>query len=146
MGKLILITLFLSFALGQNVHATASIEGRYWTDDRKGIIEMYLEGEEIKGRILWRSSPLLDSKNPDPGLRGRSMIGVTFLTGFTEKGDAWKGGRVYSPDNGRTYRGKLWLEDDGQILKMRGFIGVSLLGRTASFTRLTASESVPEGK
>jgi len=124
--------------------AADSVEGRYWTEDRNGVIEMYLESDEMKGRILWRSEPLLDENNPNPSLRGRSMVGVTFLSGFEYKDGQWRGGEVYSADNGRNYTGKLWLEDEGQTLKMRGFLGISLLGRTASFQRLTRDDSIPE--
>ncbi|MEM9533543.1 MAG: DUF2147 domain-containing protein [Pseudomonadota bacterium] len=139
---ILLLVLYLPLAAS----AGHAIEGRYWTEDRNGMIEMYRAGDQLSGRIVWRSSPLLDRNNPDPSLRGRSMVGVTFLTGFTKKGSKWEGGEVYSADNGRTYRGKLWLEDDGLTLKMRGFVGVSLFGRTASFSRVAANEPMPEGK
>ena len=140
----LLLTLLLSLFICVHAHASGSIEGPYWTEDRNGIIEVYREGEEVRGRVLWRSSPMLDERNPDPNLRGRSMVGVTFLTGFTPAQDEWRGGSVYSADNGRTYRGKLWLEKEGQILKMRGYVGISLFGRTAAFQRMSDKDSLPE--
>ncbi len=138
------VTLLASFFAIPDASASTPIEGLYWTDDREGIIELYRQGDELRGRIRWRASPSLDHKNPDPALRQRSMVGVTFLTGFTQARDQWRGGSVYAADNGRTYQGKLWLEEGGEVLKMRGYIGISLLGRTASFTRLADGESIPE--
>lgn len=143
--RIIFQTTLLASALATLQAVSSSpIEGRYWTEDKSGIIELYRNGEEVSGRVLWRSKPLKDEQNPDPELRGRSMVGVTFLTGFTQAENEWRGGTVYSADNGRTYRGKLWLENDGQTLKMRGFLGISLLGRTATFERLDANDIIPE--
>ena len=69
-------------------------------------------------------------------MRDREVVGIVFLKDFTFNGkDEWEGGRVYSPDNGKTYKGKLWMED-ANTLKMRGFIGVSLIGRTETFYRV----------
>lgn len=138
------LTLLSSTFLLVSANATSSIEGLYWTEDKEGIIELYHQGDELRGRIRWRATPLLDEKNPDANLRGRSMLGVTFLTGFAQEQQEWRGGRVYSADNGRTYRGTIWLEEEGQVLKMRGYIGIALLGRTASFRRLANDETIPE--
>ncbi|MEM9385771.1 MAG: DUF2147 domain-containing protein [Pseudomonadota bacterium] len=67
---------------------------------------------------------------------------MPFLSGFRFDGQSrWIGGRVYAPDNGRTYRGKLWLREGD--LKMRGFVGVSLLGRTATLPRYPANAPLP---
>ncbi|MFZ5907440.1 MAG: DUF2147 domain-containing protein [Nitrospirota bacterium] len=49
--------------------------------------------------------------------------------------DQWEGGKIYDPQNGKTYSCKIKLE--GQKLRVRGFIGFSLLGRTAVWTRKT---------
>ena len=137
-------TLLLTLFSVPDARASAPIEGRYWTEDKKGIIELYRSGGAVHGRILWRSQALRDENNPDPALRDRSLIGITFLNDFSPAHGQWRGGTVYSADNGRTYRGRLWLEQGGQVLKMRGFLGVSLFGRTATFLRLSADDTVPE--
>ncbi|MEL7487722.1 MAG: DUF2147 domain-containing protein [Pseudomonadota bacterium] len=117
--------------------------GRYWNPDRDGVVEIYGEEGVFNGRIIWSAQPMIDAANPEKALRGRNMLGVPFLTGFRFDGDdRWVGGRVYAPDDGRTYRGKLWLE--GKDLKMRGFVGVSLLGRTATFPAYPENELLPE--
>lgn len=123
-----------------------SVLGHYWSENNRGIIEIYRDGNEFKGRIVWRVEPKKDINNPEPALRDRQLVGIDFLRGFNWDGDAreWVDGRVYSPDNGKTYSGKMWLEDDGQSLKMRGYVGISWFGRTATFTRVQESE-YPKG-
>ena len=112
------------------------ILGTYWTDTKEGKIEIFKQDQKFFGRIVWRKDARKDIENPDASLRGRSVIGLVFLTDFSFDGnEIWEGGEVYSIDNGGTYSGKLWLEDDGKTLKMRGFLGFSFIGRTATLTR-----------
>ena len=53
----------------------------------------------------------------------------------------WSGGSIYDPDTGHTYSCKLELLDPNK-LKVRGFLGVSLLGRTQIWTRYTGTSLV----
>ncbi|MEO1451850.1 MAG: DUF2147 domain-containing protein, partial [Bacteroidota bacterium] len=89
-------------------------------------------------RIIWRKENRKDIHNPDETKRNRLIVGIQFLAGFIFDSDeeTWANGTVYSIDNGNTYQGKIWLEDDGETLKMRGYIGFSLLGRTATLKRV----------
>lgn len=125
--------------------AEPGIDGLYWTEDRDGLVRICKSGQALVGIIAWQQVPSRDGNNPDPQLRNRDVTGITFLRGFkrNDKSGKWEGGRVYSPDNGRTYKGKVWLEERN-TLKMRGYVGVSLLGRTATFMRVAASEPIPE--
>ena len=56
-------------------------------------------------------------------------------SGLKKDGDVWSGGEILDPQNGKTYRCKVWLEDKGKKLNVRGFIGVSVLGRTQVWIR-----------
>jgi len=116
--------------------------GHYWNEDRSGIFELRLTEQSIKGVTVWGKDPKTDMHNPKPELRDRSLAGIEFLWGFTyeAKKNRWSDGKVYDPDNGKTYEAKMSLEREGTILKMRGFIGVSLFGRTARFERVDAGE------
>jgi uncharacterized protein (DUF2147 family) len=49
-------------------------------------------------------------------------------------GNQWQGGKLYDPEKGKTYSGKITLVSPNQ-LDLRGFIGISLLGRTSKWTR-----------
>ena len=120
----------------------SSYHGFWWNEDRSGIVELMPADDGIKGVTRWGKTPDTDRHNPDPNLRNRNLKGITFLWGFTyePKKNRWKGGKVYDPNNGKTYDAKMSLEDDGNTLKMRGYVGISLLGRTAKFERVKATD------
>ncbi|MCE9601190.1 MAG: DUF2147 domain-containing protein [Gemmatimonadetes bacterium] len=67
--------------------------------------------------------------------RGRPLMGMEILRGLRWDGDAWTGGEILDPDTGRTYRATIRLSDDGRALSLRGYIGISLLGRTQRWIR-----------
>lgn len=116
--------------------AADDILGQYWTEKREGKIEIFQQGDKYFGKIAWRKEARKDTENPDESLRNRNVIGIIFLQDFVFDGkDEWEDGTVYSIDNGGTYSGRIWLEDDGETLKMRGYMGISLLGRTATLKR-----------
>ncbi len=80
-------------------------------------------------------TPKLDHHNPDPALRSKPIIGLQIVNDFVFAGDnLWKDGTVYDPKKGKTYSGKMTLVSPKE-LKLRGFIGISLIGRTATWTR-----------
>ncbi len=79
----------------------------------------------------------VDAKNPDPALRGRPLVGADFILNFAFDGKKWTDGRIYNPENGKQYKADLEMQDG--VLKVRGWLGVRLLGRTVSWSRLDAS-------
>jgi len=77
-----------------------------------------------------------DIHNPDPTRRSTPIIGLVFMSGFVKKSDTrWDGGTIYDPKSGNTYSCFMELETPKKI-KVRGFIGVSLLGRTEYWNRV----------
>jgi uncharacterized protein (DUF2147 family) len=80
-------------------------------------------------------TPKLDHRNPDPALKARPIIGLQIVNDFVFVGDdLWKDGTVYDPKKGKTYSGRMTLVSPAQ-LNLRGFVGISLIGRTAVWTR-----------
>ena len=76
-----------------------------------------------------------DIRNPDPAKRSRPLLGLTFMMGFTQvRPGLWENGTVYDPKSGNTYSAILEYSG-GESLKLRGYIGISLIGRTAVWTR-----------
>lgn len=79
--------------------------------------------------------PDTDAHNPDPKLRGRPLcelrIGADFIETDPQHAD---GGRLYDPRSGHTYRGSMTAV--GDTLKLRGYIGISFIGRTEIWTRV----------
>ncbi|HEY0412132.1 MAG TPA: DUF2147 domain-containing protein [Allosphingosinicella sp.] len=121
-------TLLLPLALAGSGAAAAapSIQGLWLTDDHKGIVQIAPCGSRMCGRIArvldsGPNVPKTDIHNPDPKLRGRTILGLATLTGFTQSGQSWSGGRAYDPKSGKSYRSTLALNPDGS-LKVSGCI------------------------
>lgn len=82
---------------------------------------------ELCGSITWLWEELdeqgiarVDGNNPDKTLRGRALVGTQILSGFRQNEDGvWKGGKVYNPDDGRTYSGTIQDTPTG-LLKLKG--------------------------
>jgi uncharacterized protein (DUF2147 family) len=121
-----------------------------WNNEEKDAkIEIFKCAEKYCGKIIWLKVPSypadskdgvpgtqkLDRNNPDLVLRARPILGLEIVQNFIYKGDnKWVDGKVYDPKNGNTYSGKMTLVLPNQ-LDLRGFIGISLLGRTTTWTR-----------
>ena len=83
-------------------------------------------------------SPRRDDNNPDTALTGRLLVGMELLSGYRWTGKRWEG-KIYDPGSGNTYSSRM--EPDGKRLKMRGYIGVPMLGRTQYFDRVENCEA-----
>ena len=98
------------------------------------------------GKIVWLKEPLdeitgepkLDDENEDPALRSRPVMGLMLLRDFEFDGDdEWTDGKIYDPKNGKTYSCYMEFRDDSKDnLKVRGYIGFSMIGRTTYWTRI----------
>ncbi|MEP6712300.1 MAG: DUF2147 domain-containing protein [Ferruginibacter sp.] len=134
--KLILISFSVMSASG-NVYAQSApdkILGFYWSPKKDAKIEIYKKGERYFGKSFWVATPKKDVENPDKNLRQRDLLGVNLLTNFTCDNGEYSGGQVYDPANGKTYSCKISFA--GTNLKVRGYIGISLFGRTEIFERI----------
>jgi uncharacterized protein (DUF2147 family) len=67
--------------------------------------------------------------------RDQLIKGMTIITGMRQNGDAWDGGQILDPEHGKLYKCKMKLEDGGQKLVVRGYVGVSLMGRSQTWVR-----------
>ena len=73
-------------------------------------------------------------------LKNKPLVGMIILkdmkkTGKVDKeGTEYAGGTIFDPDENDTYKCKMWVKDD--VLTVRGFIGISLFGRSAQWFRL----------
>jgi uncharacterized protein (DUF2147 family) len=98
-----------------------------------------------EGKVVWmefpnhpNGEPRRDVKNPDPDKRSQTNVGMVLIKGFTynEATNEWENGEIYNPESGKTYRCFMKLESDNK-LKVRGYLGISLLGKTVVWTRET---------
>ena len=70
-------------------------------------------------------------------------MGLELMHSFRADDGKWKDGRIYDPDNGKTYRSELTLAADGQVLKVRGYVKIAFVkvGRTTEWSRVSLPES-----
>jgi len=103
-----------------------------------GQVETYLTNGKLFGRVLQvrpgRTPQDLCDKCSGAE-KNQRILGLVILRNFVPEGDDWVGGSVVDPENGKEYKGKIWTVGKYE-LHMRGFIGISLLGRTAVWLRL----------
>jgi uncharacterized protein (DUF2147 family) len=130
---------FASFTASQARAASPDNLKGFWTSEEKrdSLIEIYDCGEHLCGRIVSLTKPLDDDgnirkdiNNKKESLQDRPLAGIEFLTGFTydERKAAWHGGRIYNARDGKTYKSTMVFKDDE--LNVRGFVGISLFGKT----------------
>jgi uncharacterized protein (DUF2147 family) len=133
--SLIALLLSLSGAFA-DVHLKNADEivGLYWSPKKEAKIEIFKRGNRYYGRSIWVASMRKDTKNPDETLKNREVLGIELLTGFTFNDDFYTDGKIYDPESGKTYDCRMSLTD--KILKVRGYIGISLFGRTETFERI----------
>ena len=97
------------------------------------------------GRIFWvknpnnkDGTPKTDIKNPDPAKRNTpgDQIPLVFHFRYDAKKKQWVDGEIYDPVHGKTYKCKMWFENEN-TLRVRGYIGISALGRTMTWKKLS---------
>ncbi len=116
------------------------IVGTWLTGDGDGWVDVVRSGDGISGLVAGSPNDrpdrsTIDDKNPDPALRDRELLGLELFSGFHFDGDdRWKGGTIYDPNSGKTYRCVITVVNKDK-LKVRGYIGIPMLGRTEIWTR-----------
>lgn len=110
------------------------IVGIYQSPKKDGKISIYKKGGQYFGKIIWSIKNLKDTKNPNPALRNRNVVGSDFMYSFRYSDGEYIDGKVYDATTGKTYSAKMWLT--GNNLNLRGYLGVSLLGRTEVFQKI----------
>jgi uncharacterized protein (DUF2147 family) len=100
--------------------AAPAVEGLWLTDDGKGVVEIAACGQRLCGRIArvletGPDVPSTDVNNPDSRQRGRPLVGLQVLSGFSGGPTRWEGGQAYDPKNGSSYKSSLRLNADGSL-------------------------------
>jgi uncharacterized protein (DUF2147 family) len=126
--KLTTAAIIMAFALPASIATARPLEGTTWrTQGGNGTVRIEACGQRTCGRILAgvpsaRQSEF-DTKNPNPALRTRTLIGLNILSGFSRQpDDSYKGGTIYNPEDGKTYRSEFKLKRDGN-LEVKGCVG-----------------------
>jgi glucan biosynthesis protein C len=139
---------FLVAAVGLALPArsvAATPVGLWYAEGGAAQVAIEACGNELCGRVVWLRSPLdedgcdlRDRHNPDPSLRSRRVMGLEVLQGLKPRPKGtWVSGSIYDPATGNTYTCHLVLDGDDR-LRLRGYVGIPLLGRTTTWTRVGA--------
>ncbi len=127
------------------------IVGYYLTYDddtkaEKSQVQIYKDPNgKYYGKIVWlkepnkNGKPKVDDKNPEAKYQNRPIIGLEILKSFTfdKSNDEWSNGTIYDPTSGKTYSCNINFKSATE-LKIRGYIGISLIGKTAYWTKEAA--------
>jgi uncharacterized protein (DUF2147 family) len=136
-NKTLLFTIIFSMFLGKNFAQTSpqdAVVGVWFNAEKDGKVQIYKQADKYYGKLIWMKTPRKDNENPDNKLKGRDLQGVVLLNGFKFTGKAWEDGTIYDPKNGKTYS-CIIKATSANSLDIRGFLGISLLGRTTRWSR-----------
>jgi uncharacterized protein (DUF2147 family) len=138
------VALFCISAALETMFKGDDILGDWYTAENKTVVKIYKNKSDYYfGKITWLKNPndelgkaKLDKENPDPKLRDTPLLGLLILKSFKFEDDKWAGGTIYDPENGKTYKCTMKLTDKN-TLDVRGYIGISAIGRTTTWKRKT---------
>ena len=143
MKKLFLFTLFT--CLVSSLFAASNPDDiiGVWKDGQgKGQVQIFKQNGKYYGKIIWlkkpqdlNDHPKVDKNNPNPSLRNKPVLGLLMLKDFKYNDDEWSDGRIYNPSDGKEYKAYMKLKDKN-TLSVRGYIGISLLGKTDTWIRV----------
>ncbi|MBM3442829.1 MAG: DUF2147 domain-containing protein [Bacteroidetes bacterium] len=123
-----------------------AIVGVWKTGEGTAMVRIYKNGEKYQGRVVWlkepndpeTGKPKVDKNHPEEASRTRPLLGLINVWGFVYKdNNTWDEGNIYDPKNGSTYSCTIRMTNPN-TLEVRGYIGVSLIGRTDVWTRQVA--------
>ena len=113
--------------LASSTYAAAPVTGRWITQEKNAVVEIYPCGATICGKIAKflvippAGVGAKDVKNPNAALRDRTILGMNILTNFTAKGEQWNG-TIYDPKAGKAYRSVVYKGTSGNLI-VKGCIG-----------------------
>lgn len=118
------------------------IEGLWYNEEKTAKIQIYRAVDnKFWGKIVWLKEPnkdgkpKVDERNSKPSLRNRPILNMPILAHFIKEGDdKYTDGEIYDPKNGKTYSCTITYRNERE-LGIRGYIGISLIGRTTTWTK-----------
>ncbi|CDZ78790.1 hypothetical protein BN59_03104 [Legionella massiliensis] len=125
----------LAFAAGSPAGTWTTIDDA--TGQKRAVVSINVSGGTLSATIVkvfpQPGDTGICSKCPG-GFKGKKIQGIQFVWGLKDKGNGvWDGGQILDPKSGKVYRAKMTLE--GNKLYVRGYVGVSALGRTQVWVR-----------
>ena len=144
------IVTIISTTIYNTIQAQISNEdpilGIWYNEEKNGKIKLQVDSNgKLFGEIIWllypnnnEGKPKLDIHNKDLELQSRQVLGLQPIWGFDKEDNEYINGYIYDPQSGKTYKCKISFDsENNNILKIRGYIGVPVLGKTTYWTRTT---------
>ncbi|MAI78850.1 MAG: hypothetical protein CL917_07920 [Deltaproteobacteria bacterium] len=146
-SKGLIVMLFVFTLWAPSLQAEEETPIGYWEttgDDGQtstSIVQIFQDGESLSGKII-----KITKKGIKPDalcvacsgeLKDKPIVGLRILWDMKKTGDGWGSGFVLDPDSGKIYKCSISLE--GTNLKVRGFLGISMFGRTQVWRRAKSS-------
>lgn len=146
MHKLLIAAFSLAMLAAPSVWSNEISPVGLWKniDDQSGKVRSLIRITETNGELSGKIEKIFQEAKEDSNpkcdkctdaRKGQPIIGMVFMTGLKKDGDEYSGGEILDPDNGKIYKSKLEVIEGGKKLKVRGFIGVSLFGRSQIWLR-----------
>ncbi|MDQ2804240.1 MAG: DUF2147 domain-containing protein [Pseudomonadota bacterium] len=142
-GRTIMLATVMLCAFSTGLWAQPTPEGLWRTfDDRtgreSGSVLIQRQGGVLIGRIAGTINPADGARTCElcrDDRKGKRILGLTIIRGMRQDGNEWDGGQILDPQTGSVYSCTMRLADSGRKLIVRGFLGVSLLGRSQNWLR-----------
>ena len=143
-GALALILAAVLAASGALAESTSPIGLWKNIDDANGKPRALIRITESNGTLQGKIEKVFpgpsEDRNPkcekcEGALKNVPVIGLVILSGLKKDGAEYTGGKILDPDNGKVYSSKIQLTDAGKKLNVRGYVGVSMLGRSQIWLR-----------
>jgi uncharacterized protein (DUF2147 family) len=109
--------------------------------EAESLVRITESSGELRGHVQKIFSPPASTSNPlceecKGELKDKPIVGMEILKGLRRKGSEFTAGEILDPDEGKTYKCTIRLIDGGSKLEVRGYIGISLFGRTETWLRI----------
>lgn len=142
MKKQHLYSIFFVMTFAFSSHAQTAL-GKWKTIDdetgkAKSVVEIYENNGKIYGKIVEIFDKTKEGKlcsECEGAKKNKPILGMVILEGLSKKGKNWEGGTILDPNSGKVYKCTISLENKDK-LKLRGYIGISLIGRTQYWERI----------
>ena len=142
--KKLIVSLLMFAVIGVLSVSAQTVLGKWKTIDdetglEKSIVEIYQKDGKVYGKVLQvlekgKENKVCDECKGDK--KNKPVKGMIIVDGLKKDGDEYSGGTILDPKNGKIYKCYITLEEVNK-LKVRGFIGFALIGRTQYWHRVT---------
>jgi uncharacterized protein (DUF2147 family) len=128
MKKILCSVLFLFLVSLLQAQFCDAIVGVWLSEDGKGKITVYKQGDKYFGKLSWLKEPYeedgktpkVDDENPNDDEAKKPLLGKVILKDFVFEDGFWQEGEIYDPESGKTYDCEMWLEGNNN-LKIKGY-------------------------